>query len=62
MKLTRSKLVALITGFISILICIIYLTIITVFDFRNFLNDQLTNLLTNLPPKIGAIFFVIDNY
>ena len=58
MKLSRSKLVALITGFISILICIIYLTIITVFDFRNFLNDQ----LTNLPPKIGAIFFVIDNY
>ena len=58
MKLTRSKLVALITGFISILICIIYLTIITVFDFRNFLNDQ----FTNLPQNIGAIFFVIDNY
>ena len=58
MKLSRSKLVALITGFISVLICIIYLTIITVFDFRNFLNDQ----LTNIPQSIGAIFFVIENY
>ena len=44
MNLKRSKLVAIITGFISILICIIYLLLITVFDFRSFLNQQITSL------------------
>ncbi len=43
MNISRSKLIAIITGFISILICIIYLLLITVFDFRSFLNDQITN-------------------
>ena len=44
MNLTRSKLIALLTGFISIVICIIYLILITVFDFRTFLNDKLVNI------------------
>ena len=44
MNLTRSKLIALLTGFISIVICIIYLILITVFDFRTFLNDNLVNI------------------
>ena len=44
MNISRSKSVAIITGFISISICILYLLLITVFDFRTFLNDQITNL------------------
>ena len=56
MKKNRSKFVALITGFISILICITYLVLITVLDFRSFLNDQITNLSDNL----GVIFLGID--
>ena len=44
MNISRSKLVAITTGFISILICILYLLLITVFDFRSFLNEQITSL------------------
>ena len=55
MNITRSKLVAIITGFISILICILYLLLITVFDFRSFLNDQITTHSENL----AAIFVEI---
>jgi len=44
MDIRRSKFIALITGFISITICIAYLLLITVFDFRAFLNDQLSNI------------------
>ena len=40
----RSKLIAVITGFISIAICIAYLFLITIFDFRTFLNEQLSNI------------------
>ena len=43
MNISRSKLIAIITGCISILICILYLLLITVFDFRSFLNDQITS-------------------
>ncbi len=43
MNISRPKLIAIITGFISILICILYLLLITVFDFRSFLNDQITS-------------------
>ena len=56
MKISRSKLVAIITGFISILICILYLLLITVFDFRSFLNDQITILSHNMV----VIFFDFD--
>ena len=55
MKISRSKLIAVITGFISILICILYLLLITVFDFRSFLNNQITNHSVNM----AAIFFEI---
>ncbi len=48
MKISRSKLIAIITGFISILICILYLLLITVFDFRSFLNNYITNLSENM--------------
>ena len=48
MKTSRSKLIAIITGFISILICILYLLLITVFDFRSFLNDKLTSHSANM--------------
>ncbi len=44
MKISRSKVVALLTGFISIIICISYLLLITVFDFRTFINNQLSNI------------------
>ena len=55
MKISRSKLIAVITGFISILICILYLLLITVFDFRSFLNNQITSHSVNM----AAIFFEI---
>ena len=55
MKISRSKLIAIITGFISILICILYLLLITVFDFRSFLNDQIISHSANM----AAIFFEI---
>ena len=55
MKISRSKLIAVITGFISILICILYLLLITVFDFRSFLNDQITSHSVNM----AVIFFEI---
>jgi len=44
MNIGRSKIIALITGFISIAICITYLVLITIFDFRTYLNDQLSNI------------------
>jgi len=52
MKFSRSKLIALITGFISIVICILYLLLITVFDFRSFLNNQIISHSANM----AAIF------
>ena len=39
----RSKIIAIVTGFISIAICIAYLLLITIFDFRTYLNDQISN-------------------
>ena len=48
MNMSRSKIIAIITGFISVLICILYLLLITVFDFRSFLNDHITNLSVNM--------------
>ena len=56
MNISKSKLLAIITGFISIFICILYLILITIFDFRNLLNDQ----LTSLPENMAAILLEID--
>ena len=55
MNFSRSKIIAIITGFISVLICIAYLLLITVFDFRSFLNDHITSLSENM----AAVFFEI---
>ena len=57
MKISRSKLIAIITGFISILICILYLLLITVFDFRSFLNDQITSHSANMAVIFVDIFY-----
>ena len=48
MNMSRSKIVAIITGFISVLICILYLLLITIFDFRSFLNEHIVNLSENM--------------
>ena len=44
MNISRAKIIAIVTGFISIAICIAYLILITLFDFRGYLNDQLSNI------------------
>ena len=44
MNINRQKFIAIVTGSISIAICIGYLLLITIFDFRTFLNDQLPNI------------------
>ena len=44
MNMDSPKIIAIVTGFISIAICIAYLLLITIFDFRTYLNDQLSNL------------------
>ncbi len=56
MKISRSKLIAIITGFISVLICIVYLLLITVFDFRSFLNDQIISHSPNMVAVFVEIF------
>ena len=44
MNIERSKIIAIVTGIISILICMAYLLLITIFDFRTIFNDQLNNI------------------
>ncbi|KGF87880.1 hypothetical protein EU91_0915 [Prochlorococcus marinus str. GP2] len=44
MNMGKSKIIAIVTGFISIAICIAYLILITIFDFRTYLNDHLSNI------------------
>ena len=56
MNINKSKLLAIITGFISIFICILYLLLITIFDFRNLLNDH----LSSLPESMAAILLEMD--
>ena len=56
--MNRPKLIAKITGFISIVICIIYLLFISVFDFRNNLNNYLINQNEN----VGVIVSCLSNY
>ena len=56
--MNRPKLIAKITGFISIVICIIYLLFISVFDFRSNLN----NYLINQSDDMGAIVSYLMNY
>ena len=56
--MNRPKLIAKLTGFISIVICIMYLLFISVFDFRNNLNDYLINQNGNM----GVIVSSLWNY
>ncbi len=56
--MNRSKLIAKITGFISIIICLIYLLFISVFDFRSKLNNYLINQTENTV----AIVSFLKNY
>ena len=56
--MNRSKIIAKITGFISIVICMIYLLFISVFDFRSNLNNYLINQSENM----GVIVSFLRNY
>jgi len=56
--MNRPKLIAKITGFISILICIIYLLFISIFDFRSNINNYLINQTENM----GVIVSCLRNY
>ena len=58
MNISKSKIIAIITGFISITICILYLLLITVFDFRSFLNEKLISLSENM----AAVFYVVNHF
>ena len=57
MKFNKSKLVAIVAGFISVTICILYLLLITVFDFRSFLNEH----ISSHPQNIAAVFVEMDH-
>ena len=56
--MNRPKLIAKVTGVISIVICIIYLLFISVFDFRSNLNNYLINQSENM----GVIVSCLRNY
>ena len=56
--MNRPKFVAKLTGFISIVICLIYLIFISVFDFRSNLN----NYLINQSEKMEVIVSFLGNY
>ena len=56
--MNRSKLIAKITGIISIVICMVYLLFISVFDFRSNLNNYLINQTENM----GVIVYSPRNY
>ena len=56
--MNRPKFVAKLTGFISIVICLIYLIFISVFDFRSNLNNYLINHSENM----GVIVSCLGNY
>ena len=55
--MNRPKLIAKVTGFISIVICIFYLLFISVFDFRSNLNNYLINQTENM----GVIVYSLRN-
>ena len=56
--MNRPKLVARITGLISIIICLMYLLFISVFDFRSNLNNYLINQTENM----GVIVSCLKNF
>ncbi len=56
--MNRSKFIAKLTGFISILICIIYLLLITIFDFRGTFNEY----LSNISKSVAVIFLKVGSF
>ena len=56
--MNRPKLIAKITGSISIFICIIYLLFISFFDFRDNINHYLINQTENM----GVIVSYVGNF
>ncbi len=55
MNISKSKIVAIVAGFISITICILYLLLITVFDFRSLLNEKIISFSENM----AAVFYIL---
>ncbi len=53
--MNRPKLIAKITGFISIVICLFYLLFISVFDFRNNINNYLINQTENMGAIVSCL-------
>ena len=53
--MNRPKLVAKITGLISIIICLMYLLFISVFDFRSNLNNYLINQTENMGVIVSCL-------
>ena len=56
--MNRSKFIAKLTGFISIAICLIYLLLITIFDFRGSFNDYFSDLSN----RMAVIFLLVNNF
>ena len=56
--MNRPKFIAKITGFISIIICLMYLLFISIFDFR----DNLNNYLINQTENMGVIVSCLRTY
>ena len=54
----KSRFIAIITGFISISICILYLLFTIFFDSRVFINQY----LTNLSEEMGVIFYLYNYF
>ncbi len=57
-SMNSSKFIAKLTGIISIAICIIYLLLITVFDFRGLFNEYFYELSNS----VGVIFLLLSNF
>ena len=56
--MNRPKLIAKITGIISIFICMIYLLLTSFFDFRDNINHYLINQTENM----GVIVSYVENF
>jgi len=53
--MNRPKLIAKLTGFISIIICLLYLLFISVFDFRSNFNNYLINQTENSEAIVSCL-------
>ena len=58
MNKSRPRLIAIVTGIISISICVLYLLLITLFDSRAFLNEYLTNHSDNM----GVVYYLKNSF